>query len=334
MAIEKTSIWQLRVDRDVALSGLWHGLAGMGAAPAYFDGNRYSFTATTPPVKHLTRFEARWRVSIEDDDGGSRASISVDMTGGDHRKLLDTLAVSVGSAVVTRSPLPSNWKAIKAAEDAKRAAKQADSGQTITSQTPPEENGVESQPPLDEAVSAYAYDRLKGRVKARLAANLLPDETIRVVIHGAFGQAMVGTDNRVFVCKPGFMAGASFGVEMTSWSYINLVGVQVHKGMASGSVVLQGPGQTGLQTSYWQHGKGDPAKAPNAIPFGDSTGIEAGAARLRQLIDSAHRPQGVPTAQPALPSVADEINKLAGLKAQGLLTDEEFAAAKTRLLSS
>jgi predicted Zn-dependent peptidase len=36
----------------------------------------------------------------------------------------------------------------------------------------------------------------------------------------------------------------------------------------------------------------------------------------------------------AAPSVADEISKLADLRAQGLLTEEEFAAAKQRLISA
>ncbi len=48
--------------------------------------------------------------------------------------------------------------------------------------------------------------------------------------------------------------------------YRNLVGVQLHAGMMSGSVVLQAPGQSGSKTSYWKQGDDDPFKAPNAIP--------------------------------------------------------------------
>jgi hypothetical protein len=143
---------------------------------------------------------------------------------------------------------------------------------------------------------------------------------------------MVGTDSRVFVCKPGFMAGATFGAEVTSWSYQNLIGVQAHKGVMSGAVVLQGPGQSGQKTSYWGGGKDDPAKAPNAIPVaGDWQQVNAGVARLRQLIDEAHRPAqtGVPTAQP---SAADELRKFADLRNEGVLSEEEFEQAKMRIL--
>src|SRR5438105_1205443 len=102
---------------------------------------------------------------------------------------------------------------------------------------------------LDEQVRAVDYNKLKPKVRQSLEQNLQPEETIRVIIRGAHGQAMVATDSRVFVCKPGFMAGAAFGAEVTSWSYQNLVGVQAHKGIMSGSVVLQGPGQSGKKTS-------------------------------------------------------------------------------------
>jgi hypothetical protein len=185
---------------------------------------------------------------------------------------------------------------------------------------------------LDEQyVQAVNYEKLKSKVRQALEQNLQPDETIRVIIRGAHGQAMVGTDSRVFVCKPGFMAGASFGAEVTSWSYQNLVGVQAHKGIMSGAVVLQGPAQSGKKTSYWGGGKDDPSKAPNAIPVaGDWDQVNSGVARLRQLMDDSHRP--VAATQAATPSAADELRKFAELRDQGVLSEDEFQQAKTRIL--
>jgi hypothetical protein len=193
-------------------------------------------------------------------------------------------------------------------------------------------------PRLDnERVNSADYDKLKGKVKSALEQNLSPEEMIRVIIRGAHGQAMIGTDTRVFVCKPGFMAGASFGVETTSWSYQNLVGVQTHKGIMSGAVALQGPGQTGQKTSYWATGKDDPAKAPNAIPVaGGWTEVNKGVAILRQLIDQAHRAPAPAAAgaDTAASSTADELRKLAELRNEGILSEEEFQAQKERLLGS
>lgn len=180
----------------------------------------------------------------------------------------------------------------------------------------------------------HAYDKLRGRVKAAVAQNLRADERVCVVIRGSSGQAIVGTTTRCFVCKPGFMAGATFGSEVSSWSYRNIVGVQIHKGLLSGAVIIQAPGQTGVSASYWRDSDSDPHKAPNAIPVaGDWSEVRAAVARLRELIDAAHAES--PHATAAAPSsLADELRKLADLHASGVLNDTEFASAKQRLLES
>ena len=180
--------------------------------------------------------------------------------------------------------------------------------------------------------------RLHKKCNAELDANLAPGETVQVVIAGPSNQAVIGTDRRVFACKKGFMAGATFGAEMTSWDYRNLVGVQLHTGMMSGAVVLQAPGQTGTKTSAWGQGDGDPYKAPNAIPlkrpYDDA---KAGVAALRKLVEAAHRAH-LPSAPPAVPdhvanSLVDELQKLADLHQAGVLSEDEFTMAKARLLA-
>ena len=176
--------------------------------------------------------------------------------------------------------------------------------------------------------------RLHPKANEALDTNLDPDEQVVVVITGASNQALIGTDRRAFVYKKGFMAGAAFGSEMTSWDYRNLVGVQLHAGMMSGSVVLQAPGQSGSKTNYWKQGDDDPFKAPNAIPVSRPFDqAEKGVAELRRLIAQAHAPVQAPAAAPQPVSFAEEIAKLADLRSSGALTDEEFAAAKARLLA-
>lgn len=160
---------------------------------------------------------------------------------------------------------------------------------------------------------------------------------IQVVVSGAAGQAIVGTDTRLFVLKPGFMAGATFGAEVTSWSYRNLAGVQVHKGLMTGAVVIQAPGQSGRSSTYWGQRKDDPYKAPNAIPVAGNWGpVRVGVARLQDLIDTSHANPGVAPAVPpsnlSSASIAEEVQKLAELLSSGVLTEEEFAAAKQRLI--
>jgi hypothetical protein len=184
--------------------------------------------------------------------------------------------------------------------------------------------------------------RLHAKANEQLDANLAEGETVEVVITGPSNQAIIGTDRRAFVWKQGFMAGATFGAEMTSWSYRSLVGVQIHTGMMSGAVVLQGAGQAGTATSYWKTGDGDPYQAPNAIPLTRPFDqAAAGVARLRQLIDIAHDPErhAVPPLPPpagAAPAAEDPIallRQLGELRDAGVLTTEEFEAKKAEILA-
>lgn len=55
------------------------------------------------------------------------------------------------------------------------------------------------------------------------------------------------------------------------------------------------------------------------------------AAAQEQMVRAKTASAGV-AAAPSAPSTADELTKLAGLHAQGILTADEFAAAKARLL--
>jgi hypothetical protein len=178
--------------------------------------------------------------------------------------------------------------------------------------------------------------RLHRRANEALDQNLAHGEGVQVIITGPSAQAIIGTGHRVFVYKKGFMAGASFGSELTSWDYRNLVGVQLHTGMMSGAVVLQAPGQSGTRTNVWKQGDSDPYKAPNAIPINRPYDqAEAGVARLRQLIHFAQNGhQTVPSAPAPVPaaSLVDEIKRLADLHAAGALTNEEFTAFKAELL--
>lgn len=180
---------------------------------------------------------------------------------------------------------------------------------------------------------------LNRRVLDYLNENLREGETIKAVVIGSSGQTIVGTDSRLFVVKPGWLAGATRGVEATSWSYRNIVGIQTHKGLVTGAVIVQAPGQSGSSTDFWGKDKSDPFKAPNAIPIGAGQWdlVRREVARLQELMDDAHAPATPVTHAPAAPpsgSVAAEIRALADLHATGALTDEEFAAAKRSIIGT
>lgn len=202
--------------------------------------------------------------------------------------------------------------------------------------------------------------RLHKKANEALEQNLVPGETVEVIITGPSNQAIIGTSRRAFVYKKGFMAGASFGSELTTWNYRNLGGVQLHTGMMTGAVVLQASGQSGASTSYWKNKDSDPYKTPNAIPIVRPWDqAQTGVARLRELVDAAHRTEAAaaPTAVPVEPAMAagdavpgdepssgqlaggtDErhsvqlLRDLAELRDAGILSNEEFETKKAEVL--
>jgi Short C-terminal domain len=190
---------------------------------------------------------------------------------------------------------------------------------------------------MSEITSEFLKDRSRLHRKANeaLDQNLGADEQVEVIITGPSAQAVIGTDRRVFVYKKGFMAGATFGAEMTSWDYRNLVGIQIHTGMMNGAVIVQAPGQEGASTSFWKQSDRDPYKAPNAIPITRPwEQANAGVARLREMIVASHAPQpAAANGAVSSGSVADELHKLATLRDSGVLSAAEFETLKGRLLA-
>ncbi len=195
----------------------------------------------------------------------------------------------------------------------------------------------EADPVSDQVRTApgVTMPRVHRKALGALTQNLAPDEAVHVVVVGAGDQAVFGTARRAFVFKKGFLAGASFGAEVTTWDYRHLVGVQLHTGMMTGAVVLQASGQSGKRTSYWGNQDDDPYKAPNAIPVvRPFPPVARAVAELRRLVDAVHAGgSGGSAAAPPSGLVADELRKLADLRAAGLLSDEEFDRAKSRLLA-
>lgn len=181
--------------------------------------------------------------------------------------------------------------------------------------------------------------RLHASANAALDVNLAGDEAVEVLVVGAGKQAIIGTGRRAFVCKEGFMAGATFGSELGSWDYSNLVGVLLDTGMLSGVVVLQVPGQPGAATALGKRG-GYAYKAPNAIPIDRPwKDAAAGVVRLRQLIDAAHQravpPDTRATSDESLRDASTEVlllHHLGALRDAGVLTSAEFEIKKAQVL--
>jgi hypothetical protein len=112
--------------------------------------------------------------------------------------------------------------------------------------------------------------RLGAPARRALEENLAPGETARVVIRGTAGQAIVGTDIRVLVL-PVFTPGDDPGPEVSSWTYLDVLCVEVNEGIYGGSVVLRvAEGEVAIAAA------------------GDWDVIRARVATLRGLIAGAH----------------------------------------------
>lgn len=165
-----------------------------------------------------------------------------------------------------------------------------------------------------------------------LARELLPRETVRVVILGERDQALIGTGRRALVFKKGAAGGALFTTELISWDYAHLTGVQTLLAESAGAIVLQASSAVGrTKRLRGQHEK-DPFKAPNAIPIAPPFDAASAAAdSLRALIAAANTP-AAQAAPATAPSPAQELHHLAELRDLGVITTEEFDIMKARIV--
>jgi|1186.fasta_scaffold301301_2 hypothetical protein len=111
--------------------------------------------------------------------------------------------------------------------------------------------------------------RLSWAARRAIVAEIGLDETVRVVIRGTAGQAIVGTDTQVLVLPP-FVPGTA-PAEAASWPYLDVLGVELNERVVGGSVVL----------------RATDGRAAVGIA-GDRDAIRARVAMLRGLVAGAH----------------------------------------------
>jgi hypothetical protein len=189
--------------------------------------------------------------------------------------------------------------------------------------------------PQLEAVVAWAIDdraQLHKDANQLLDENLDADEPVRAIIRGQFASAIIATDRRVFVFKKGWLSGSAFAKKLSSWDYRNVSGIRVEIGSISGTVTISAAGAEVQPQFTFIPGTHDPAKAANAVKLDVTQFDQAkrGAAAIRSLIAAYASHVSQPAAAHADPS--DQLRKLAELRDEGILTDDEFATKKAEIL--
>ena len=158
---------------------------------------------------------------------------------------------------------------------------------------------------------------------------LLPDETVEAALYSDWGELfdskknmIVLTDKRVMAIKRGYLLDTTSGFSAIEYSNINSVsfeepgkwGTPGKIGLDNilGKITITTQNTVFLAKVYKQY-----AKQVSDL--------------ITQHINTSH--QSSSTLPPSnVPDIADQLTKLADLKEQGILTEEEFTAQKQKIL--
>jgi hypothetical protein len=139
----------------------------------------------------------------------------------------------------------------------------------------------------------------------------------------------------------GLMAGSLGGERAATFYLTQITGIEYNSGMLTGVLEVLTPSYQGTTNKdYWRGtnqsrnaNSNDPWTLSNTLPLSKDGYRSAREMidELKQMIAAAQRPAGV--MQAAVQDLTGELSKLAALRDSGILTDEEFSAAKAKLLS-
>ena len=166
--------------------------------------------------------------------------------------------------------------------------------------------------------------QLQGDANRAITAQLAPDETVRVIIRGIQGSAIIGTDRRAFVFKK-----VLWNTDMSSWDYSGISGVEFNdKGpLLPGFVRIRSVGAESKKMAHT-------SDSALQIAFNDKGHASKATAELRRLVSAHQTPASVVSPTQATGDIADQIRKLVALRDEGILTPEEFDAQKQKLLDA
>jgi hypothetical protein len=155
-------------------------------------------------------------------------------------------------------------------------------------------------------------------------------EDVIFCAEGHNGQVIL-TDRAVIIGREGFwkkFKSGSFTKGNKSIPFKNITGVQFKEpGLTAGYIQFTVPG--GIES---KGGVFNAMSDENTVAIAGKEQSED-FRKIRDFIEEKiHAPVGTPP-QASAPSVADELGKLAALKKEGLISDDEYAQLKTKLIN-
>jgi len=159
--------------------------------------------------------------------------------------------------------------------------------------------------------------------------NISANESIDVKLQINNAEAIVVTDRRVMIIKGGIFSGAGlFGIKYSSFNFNQITSVNFRLGVLEGHIQLTVPGNTDIKGKTMK-------QAENAVTFP----IKYYKERMKYIADlireRAYTSQNPPhiLKNTLGTGLVDQINELAKLKQQGIISEEEFQIVKRKLLS-
>ncbi|MDQ0275745.1 hypothetical protein QO003_000048 [Arthrobacter silviterrae] len=297
----------------------WYPESSGSMTERWWDGNQWTEqtrpAATPPPPPTVPTATAPW---VNDHPAANKSSWKRSL-----RESKEIKAMEAGG--LSYAELMAPTQAVTAT---------ASSGKAASPEIQPQFGGNRPTSGLSEG-NPLIVD-LDKRGESILAENLPDGERIVGKLQGDFGQAIVLTDRRLYILKWGFQTGQTFGGKCTGFDYKNLTSVEMKKHAVTRMVVVNSASnQNNNRLSYWaDRGKGNNAiEADNVVTFSAKadTQFQQLVNLARENITNAHQsPAGAPASGI---DVASQLEKLASLMDRGLLTEEEFATQKIRLLA-
>jgi len=169
------------------------------------------------------------------------------------------------------------------------------------------------------------------RLERTLRQTLAPGERVYIQLRGAFAEALVCTDTRIIILKGGWMTGQLFGTDTFQCPYANIAGAEVKFHLLTGYFELSAGGMQNTPKSFWKNdNKVRAANAPNCVSIG---GPDQANKFRRACAFIMARTAGGRQPYAAGNDAIAALERLADLRASGVLSETEFRTVKARLLA-
>lgn len=171
---------------------------------------------------------------------------------------------------------------------------------------------------------------LPGKLERAYYDNITKSEIIDVKLNTQAGQAIVVTDKRVMLLKAGNVSSAGFfGASCKSFNYNQITSVDIRLSLMGGHIQITVAGSTDIADKRLL----DMAQAENAIVFTSDykERMKKIVMLIRERIGDSSTKVEILGEMPSK-NITSQIKELAELHKEGILNDEEFKAAKNKLL--